>query len=310
MTIPLAIAALALLLALPGAASARRYDVRVGIGDQSVKMFDSTLFQRLDVKRVRYFIPWNAANDHYQMDLARYYVLRARQSGIHVFVHISTDDLRIKHGHLPSVHAYRRDVGKIIRTLRPLGVTEWGVWDEANHASQPTWNHPARAASYFKAFRSMCRGCRIVALDVLDQRGVEGYISKFYRHLSHHLRREARYVGIHNYSDVNRHRTTGTRAIMRRVRHYNRHARFWLTETGGVVKFGRSFPCSTHRAARRLGYLFRIMKRYRHSIDRVYIYNWFGGGCHSRMDTGLVNPSGHRRATYTAVERGLRHFKR
>ena len=52
--------------------------------------------------------------------------------------------------------------------------------NEANHDSQPTWNNPRRAAQFFLAFRSMCRGCKIVALDVLDQRGVDRYINRFF----------------------------------------------------------------------------------------------------------------------------------
>ena len=75
---------------------------------------------------------------------------------------------------LPSAATYRREVGRLVRTLRPLGVREWGVWNEANHPSQPTWRHPERAAAYFTAMRSICRGCTIVALDVLDLSDVAG----------------------------------------------------------------------------------------------------------------------------------------
>jgi hypothetical protein len=90
--------------------------------------------------------------------------------------------------------------------------------------------------------RRICRGCTIVALDVLDQRGVARYIRRWYRALSRSLRSRARLVGIHNYSDTNRLRSRGTRSIIRTVKRYSRHARFWMTETGGVVNFGRSFP--------------------------------------------------------------------
>ncbi|HEX8123104.1 MAG TPA: hypothetical protein VF549_17770 [Solirubrobacteraceae bacterium] len=66
-----------------------------------------------------------------------------------------------------------------------------------------------------------------------------------------------RAVGVHNYSDINRRRTTGTRTIIRSVRRYNRRAKFWLTETGGLVKLSSSWPFSTGRAASRLGYMFK-----------------------------------------------------
>ena len=59
-----------------------------------------------------------------------------------------------------------------------------------------------------------CRSCAVVALDVLDQAGVERYMRSFYRHLSATYRRRATLVGIHNYGDVNRKRTTFTRNII------------------------------------------------------------------------------------------------
>ncbi len=50
-----------------------------------------------------------------------------------------------------------------------------------------------------------------MALDVLDQPGVQRYMRSFYRHLSPTYRRRATIVGIHNYGDVNhrRNRYTG-----------------------------------------------------------------------------------------------------
>ena len=47
-------------------------------------------------------------------------------------------------------------------------VHEYSPWNEANHRSQPTFNNPRRAASYYNVVRAECRGCKIVAADVLD----------------------------------------------------------------------------------------------------------------------------------------------
>jgi hypothetical protein len=298
------------ILALIPATASARYDVRVGVGDQNIEMFDQPLFQQAQLKRVRYFVPWDLARHHAQLREAEDYVRRAREDGISVMVHISTNDLRIKRGHLPSKRGYKRMVKKIVRDLRPLGVREWGVWNEANHPSQPTWNHPKRAAQYYQMMRQICRGCTIVALDVLDQRGVERYIDRFYRALPRHLRRKARVVGIHNYGDVNRHKTSGTRSIMHQVRKWVHAPKYWLTETGGIVELGRSFRCSQSRAGHRIDYLFKLLKKYHRQIDRAYVYNWFGVGCKTRMDTGLVNADGTSRPSYRALRRGLRRFKR
>jgi hypothetical protein len=299
----------AVLLAHPGTSEAK-IDVRVGVGDQNVQMFDDPLFQRADIQRVRYFVPWNAVRHQAQLAKVVAYVQRARRDGIEVMIHISTDDLRTKRAHLPTAGAYRTYVGRLIRVLRPLGVREWGVWNEANNASQPTWDHPRAAARYYEVMRSLCRGCRIVALDVLDQRKVEQYVAAFYRALPRNLRRSARYVGVHNYGDVNRHRTSGLRTIMTAVHRYVHAPRYWLTETGGIVELGRSFPCSQTRAAKATNYLFTLLRTYRRVIDRAYIYNWYGAGCRTRMDTGVVNADGSRRPSYTMLLRGLAVFKR
>src|SRR3954463_14805160 len=98
--------ALVILAVAPAAAQART-NIRVGIGDQQSAMFDQSAFQRAKFKRVRYFIAWNAMDNAGQRLAARAYVQRARRAGIQVFLHISSDDLRIKRARLPSVAQYR-----------------------------------------------------------------------------------------------------------------------------------------------------------------------------------------------------------
>lgn len=302
-------------LALVPAAADARTNIRVGIGDQQTAMFDNPLFQQAKFKRVRYFIPWNAMDDAGQRGAARAYVLRAKQARTTVFLHISTDDLRIKKAKLPSVSAYRSKVGRLVRYFRKLGVKEFGTWNEANHASQPTYRSPTRAASYFKVMYQLvkprCSSCTVVALDVLDQTGVERYMRSFYRALSSTYRRRATIVGIHNYGDVNRKRVTFTRNIISQSRKYNRSTKFWFTETGGLVNFGKNFPCSTNRAANRLKGMFSLAKRYRRSgVQRLYIYNFTGAGCNARFDAGLTNPDGTARPGYRVVRDALKNYLR
>ena len=307
----------ALLLAAVPADAAERYNVRFGIGDQNVQMFDQAAYKDLDVRQVRYFIHWNAMEDFGQLAKADAWVKAARAQGARPFLHISTDDLREKKGELPTVREYRTQINRMVRHFRAMGVRDFGAWNEANHKSQPTWNNPARVASYWKELRravaKTCslKTCRAVGLDVLDQAGVERYIDRFVRAAGRsYVRKYLRVVGIHNYSDVNRKRTSGLRDILETVYDYNRDANFWLTETGGVVKFGRSFPCNETRAANRLKYLFTIAKNYRRHLQRVYLYNWFGGDCNVRFDAGIVNANGQPRASFYAVANGLERFKR
>jgi hypothetical protein len=300
-------------LVAPGAHA--RSPVRIGLSDQNAAMFDQPAFQRLHLRRVRYFIRWNAMDDRAQRLQARAYVKRARKDHVSVLLHLSTDDFTSKKAHLPSVREYRRQVRRLVRYFRALGVRDFGAWNEANHASQPTYRSPTRAADFFRemyrAVKGHCRTCGVVALDVLDQRGVERYMRSFYRHLSPTYRRRATIVGLHNYGDVNRRRTTYTRAMISQARHYNRRTRFWLTETGGLVKLGSSFPYSELRAAHRIDTLFSLIRRYRHrGIDRVYYYNWTGTGRDARFDAGLVDASGTPRKGYATFRRHLRSYSR
>lgn len=308
--------AVALACAVPTASAQARIPIRVGIGDQQVAMFANDSFRRAKFERVRYVIPYNAMDDAPQRLKARAFVRAARAQHISVLLHLSTDDQRIQKGHLPSVAEYRRQVRRMVPYFRALGVREFGAWNEANHASQPTYRSPARAADFFReayrAVKGRCRSCAVVALDVLDQPGYDRYMCRFYRHLSRTYRRRATVVGIHNYGDVNRQRRHPYTAGMIRVaHHYNRSTRFWFTETGGIVRFGSAFPCSQTRAAHRLSTMFSLANRYRRSgVERLYIYNWTGAGCDFRFDAGLTNPDGTPREGYTYVRRKLPGYLR
>jgi hypothetical protein len=306
----LLIAALSAVLAVPASAGART-NVAIGIGDQQASMFDQSAYRALKFKKVRYFIRWDAIRQPGVLAQADAFVAGAKRTNARVFMHISTNNFEDKKAKLPSVAQYKRDVGKLIKRYRAKGVREWGVWNEANHKSQPTYRSPKRAAQFFVAMRSLCKGCTIVALDVLDQAGVTRYIQRFYAALSRTNRSRAKIVGIHNYSDINRKRTRGTKAILSKVKRYNRRTQFWLTETGGVVNFGGSFPCNESRASSRLTYLFKVTKQLRRDLKRVYVYNWTGDGCRGKeFDAGLTNPDGSTRRGYATVKKYLKSFSR
>ena len=320
-TVLTAVAALAAVLAalVAPASAPAAINVSVGIGDQATGLFDDPNFKKLRVKKVRYFVKWDEIDRQYDIEQADAFVAAARRNRADVLMHISSNNLTdLKQAELPSVAKYREKVKALVDRYRPQGVKTWGTMNEANHASQPTWNNPKRAAQYFLAFRKFCKGCKIVGLDVLDQRGVDRYIARFFRALGKR-KRLASVIGVHNYSDTNRYRSSGTRLILKTVKRYNRRAKFWLTETGGVVKFGKSFPCrasnprkAEKRQARAIDYMFKLVRRYRKSLQRLYIYNFFGDACQGRFDAGLVksNSDPDPRPGYERVRRQLRNFKR
>ncbi len=303
------------LLAVPASASA--VNIRVGIGDQSPAMFANSNYKALNLKLTRYFIEWNAIVDPAELAKADAFVAAARASGVKVLMHISTADIKAGTPKLPSVANYRKRVGALIKRYRPRGVIDWGAWNEANHKTQPTSKSPRSAALFYGQMRKLCVGCTIVALDVLDQRGVESYIARFYKAAGADAAR-ARIVGIHNYSEVNRklkkgtNTYPGTRRIIDAVLKANKRAKFWYTETGGLTRQGSAFPCDDARAADRTQYMFTLAKRFDRYIDRLYTYNWTpSADCEeSVFDGGLVNINGTVRPAYGVFKRNLPSYKR
>jgi hypothetical protein len=298
-----------LALAIPVAASAKT-NVAIAIADEGTAMFSSPAYQALHMKRTRYFIPWNAATNPKALASADQFVAAAKAHHVSVLMHISTDTFTHKKAKLPSVAAYKKAVGKLVKHFKPLGVKEWGVWNEENHVSEPTYKSPKRAAQFFVAMRQVCHGCTIVALDVLDSSDAPSYIRSFYKNLSASNRRKANLVGIHNYEDVNHKRTKGTKSVINAVRAQNRSAKFWVTETGGIVKVTPNFPCNPARAAARTKYMFTLAKKFKSQVKRYYIFSWAGDGCATNFDAGLVGPDGKPRPAYFTLKTALTSFAR
>jgi hypothetical protein len=83
----------------------------------------------------------------------------------------------------------------------------------------------------------------------------------------------------------------------------------WLTETGGIVKFGGAFPnrggSGLTRAARVLRFTFAVAAA-NPRVKRLYLYDWTGGTASTRFDAGLMNAHDQPRQGYIVVCRALR----
>jgi hypothetical protein len=328
-----ALAALVALLAVPAAAPAAKIRISVGIGDQSPAMFVNKDFKSLKIKKARYFISWNAIDNPDAIAKADAWLQAAKTARVRPLFHL---DGVFSGGKPPTVTDYRTKVRALIQRYRRgaegrASVPDWGVWNEANSRTQPTHklSGAKRTAKYFLALRKMCRGCTIVALDLLDAGNIKGYIRAFYRGLGR-KKGLATIVGIHNYGDTNRPKNN-TKVIINSVRRYNRRAQFWMTETGGIallqatnartglLKPSRGLSCNPsrpaaaeRRQARAVAKMFRIARTYRRSIKRLYPYNFYGTDCDLslRFDAGLIRRDGSRRPAYTALKRAMRSFIR
>src|SRR5262249_42120486 len=147
----------------------------------------------------------------------------ARDAGVEPFVTFGHS--RVHPDELPSIAEYR-SAFRAFRGRYP-DVRLYAAWNEINHDGQPTHDHPERAAEYYAVVRAECPDCTVVAGDVLDQPGMVGYLRRYMRHLVG----EPRIWGLHNYTDTNRFRPSGLRAMLRTV-----PGEVWLTETGGLVQ--------------------------------------------------------------------------
>jgi hypothetical protein len=292
---------------LPRAHSSASY--LTGLGDQAVRMFASPLWLQLHTKIVRYIAPYDAAAHGYSLSLARQFVQAAEAQHVQVlvaFYHSEYTPTR-----LPTVKLYQHDVQKFVRMF-PY-VRQYQSWDEANRGNIPhALASPSAnsAAQYYQALLRVCPGCTVIGLDVLDAAVITPtlrYISEFKREVGHLHTRMPTIWGLHNYSDVNRLQSWRTRALVRAL-----GSQVWLTETGGLVKFGGAYPnhngSGLKRSARVLTYMFSVAGS-QPRIKRLYIYNWFGGNSGTRFDAGLMNAHGQPRAGYQVVCRALHATK-
>jgi hypothetical protein len=298
-----ALVATAVVLAAAGPAGARPA-TQVGVGEQQLSVFGNPTFKKVGIKRARIIVPWDVAVRRGRATDLDAWLQAARSAGVEPFVHFGVADgtrCPSRPCPLPSVKAYARAF-RAFRSRWPF-VRVIGVWNEANHRAQPTFKNPKRAAQYYNAVRRLCRGCQVVAADVLDDPNMVHWVAKFRR-----FAKRPRLWGLHNYRDINprpKQLYGGTKRLLSITR-----GRVWLTETGGIVKFmlpnGRTlFPFSETRANGAVTRLFRLAKRYRRRITRIYLWGWQAPIAQNRFDSGLLRNDGRPRPSYRTLERYL-----
>jgi hypothetical protein len=296
--------------AVAGASSKQRAHAAAsyltGIGDEQTEMFANPLWQQLHTKIARYIAPYDAAVRPYSLGQARQWIGAAEaqhQQVLVAFYHSEYTPTK-----MPSLAVYKRDVQKFIK-LFPK-VRQYQPWNETNRGnvahlfSSPSAMESARD---YKALKSVCRGCTVLGLDILDGPSVSPslrYIGEFKLDIARLKTSMPSLWGLHNYSDTNRFQSTRTRAILAAV-----PGQIWLTETGGIVKFGGAFPnrkgSGLIRASKALAYMFRLASS-NSRIKRLYIFQWSGATGAARFDAGITDPHYNPRPGYVTVCKKLR----
>jgi hypothetical protein len=293
-----AFAALAL-LALPSAASAAAPLV-IGVGEQGNGIFSSAPWFQLGTRDVRYIVAWDALDVKWERAEVDAYMAAAENAGARVLLGFGHSRSRFKARRkmLPSPRRFRK-VFLRFRARYPF-VREYLTWNEANHRSQPTWNHPRTVGRYYDILRNNCRSCTIVGPAVLDTLAMPRWVKQ----VEHAAKHRIGIWALHNYIDANRFRTSGTRSLLRATK-----ARIWFTETGGLVRRDNGstieFADSPKHAVKATKWVFKLARLSRR-IRRVYLYQWDAPPAGSTWDSALLDRRGRPRPAYKVVRTFVR----
>lgn len=301
------VAALCAALAVPAAGHAARSHFKVGVSDQQASTFANPGYKPLGLSVARYITPWDVMSlkpTAYERVALDQWIRAARAAHQDVLVSFEASHTRGHQRTAPRPAAYAKALKAFLKAY-PF-VKSISPWNEANrcqrrtgngmYVGQPICHNAKAAAAYFDQAKKACRRCKVVALDVLDQNRV-GSTLAYIRAFRHYAKHRPTLWGFHDYSDTNRFSSSRTKAMLRATGSGD----VWLTETGGIVRFGRSFPYNPNRAAKALGCMFTIAKSSRR-IKRVYIYQFNGAGPEFDFDAGLVTTTGARRPGWTVVK--------
>jgi hypothetical protein len=278
-------------LAVPASASALDY----GMGDELPTMFTAPLFTQLHIKKVRYVVAYDAAlSNNFERQQADQFLKPANAGGYQIIVSFEHSRVPSRADKLPSQAAYQKGVRAFM--ARYPYVRIYSAWDEINDCSEPTCHSPQTAAQYFLTMKKTCGGCTVMAAEVLDTPNPgQGMVPYLKQYMKVAAKGHPTLWGLHNYSDVNRGTSTGTRDMIKTVK-----GTIWITESGGLYSF-TGFPPSLSRQQKAETQMFKLAKL-SSRIQRLYIWSWTGGGL---FDAGLTNVNGTPRPAYTVVQQNV-----
>jgi plastocyanin len=268
----------------------------VGISDNQAATFDDANFQVLRLRYARLVSPWNAIfTEPERLDA---WMQAARAHGVRPLISFEHSRGQLCPGRSckgPSKGQFTR--AWVAFHKKYSWVRDVSPWNEVNSATQPTGKRPDLAATYYNIVRAHCRGCTIVAADLLDASNIRRYVAAFLAK----AKGKPRLWGLHNYTDTNRFRSRGTNALLQTVK-----GTVWLTETGGVVRFVTqkgvvALPKSETRAKKAMAYMFKLAEANAKRIKRIYVYQWKVNSPFDRFDAGVIRPDGKTRPSYDVL---------
>ncbi len=301
-------AALALVVLGALAAAAPAQAIVVGIADQQAASFSDTRLTGLPVRHARLSVAWDALDYRWQRQELDHWMRATAAAKMDVVVTFGRS--RTRRFSLPPVAGYRRQARKFMH--RYPRVREYSPWNEPNLAVHPQNYNPRRMAAYYRALRSLCRACKVLGADVVDNSRLERWMRAYLKTFA--PGNAPKLWGLHNYVDVNSRSSWGTRAMLRVA-----PGSIWFTETGAIIS--RARPTKTQSGDRRL--LIRTgpgravaatkrvfeLARLSPRISRVYIYHWRADRGTS-WDSALVTAKGTLRPSFDVFARQARLAQR
>ena len=212
--------------------------VVVGIADQQAASFSDARLTGLPVGHARLSVAWDALDYGWQRREIDQWMRATAAAKMDVVVTFGRS--RTRPFSLPPVADYRRAARAFMRRYKQ--VREYSPWNEPNLAIRPQNSDPRRIAAYYRALRSLCRACKVLGADVVDNSRLGSWMRAY---LKVGPGRAPKLWGLHNYVDVNSTSRWGTRTMLRLA-----PGVVWFTETGAIVS--RAKPTKTEDGDRRL----------------------------------------------------------
>jgi len=256
----------------------------VAVADQNAQTLRDPLWQALGTKRTRANVAWNIATG--DPDIRTVALLdAARTAHVKVLVtwHPAGDSLPTQEQFTRAFLAFRQ---------RWPEIREFATWNEPNLRGTMTNARPSLVARYWKVMRARCLGCTVIAPELVDFPSAPRWARRFEKAVGE----SGITWGLHNYRDVNRFvrpERSITAAMLRAVK-----GPIWLTETGGIVRFGDVLAFDEARAARATDRVFSVANLDRERIKRIYLYHWRAPVRQAHWDSGLLTNAGQPRKSF------------
>ena len=304
------------------ARSAAAHHPAVGIGDNKPDMFKDPRFLALRIKNVRYDMSWDALTVTWQRQEVTAWMNAAKKAGLNVLVTIDHSDRviykKVKvHGKtkkkafsqvrvMPDTAQYI-NAFKAFRKKFPW-VKQYVTWDETNCYCEVSFNREGQIASYYRALRSACSSCTILAAEFLDTAKQDAVPMKTWvSKLDKALGFQPGYWGLNDYEDANHLVSTQTRQLLGLVR-----GEIWLAETGGLVNRPAvkhpGFPQNASHAAKVDSYVLNTVGSLSPRIQRVYLYEWDAKTRRDTWDSALISYNNIPRPGYKVLANTLKSW--